>query len=106
MTFLAIAMALGAGVVLGVPLVWLARGRKPLTEADWLAVPFVGLSAAMLVLHNFVYFDITVRRVTPWIWAGAGLLWAWMLARGAGGERSGVRAALTGLVRSVPWPVY
>jgi hypothetical protein len=90
-----IAVALLGGLVLGLPLVWLGRGRKPLAESDWLLAPFLGLSAALLVLHNLIYLDVPVAPATPWVWGGATLLWLGLLLT------RGVRP----LWRHCPWPV-
>jgi hypothetical protein len=72
-------LVLGGSVLLGLPLAWLLKGRRPLDEDDWLLTPFLGLAGAVLVLHNFVYFDYTVAQVTPFIWVATAGVWLWML---------------------------
>jgi hypothetical protein len=81
LTVVFMAVVLGNGFALGLPLLWLMRGRKPLTESDWLLAPFVGLTTVMLVLYDLVFFEITISRSTPWVWAVTALLWAGLLAR-------------------------
>jgi hypothetical protein len=93
-------MVLGGSVALGVPVAWLLKGCRPLEERDWLLAPFLGIAAAVLALHNFVYFDYTVARVAPWVWGAAGVGWLAVLlsaARGEAGRRS---------LASCPWLVY
>ena len=80
LTLGSMAMVLSSGFVVGLPLLWLRR-REPLTEADWLLAPFVGLAAILLVLHNLIYADVTVAQCTPWIWAGALVLWSGLLLK-------------------------
>jgi hypothetical protein len=74
-----VALVLGAGLLLGTPLAWLLKGRKPLEEGDWLLAPALGFGAAILIAQNGVYLDWRIARVTPWIWAAAGALWLWLL---------------------------
>jgi hypothetical protein len=88
-------LALFSGFALGIPLLGLLRGRRPLTEADWLQAPVVGLAACLLVLHNLMYLDVTVGQATPWVWGGAAALAAALLAR------TGIRPVLA----SCPWSV-
>jgi hypothetical protein len=89
-------MVLGGSGILGAPVAWLLKGRKPLEERDWLVAPFLGVAATVLVLHNGVYLEWTVGRMAPWVWMAAAAGWVWML------RRSGARAAFA----ACPWPVY
>ena len=89
-------MVLGGSVFLGAPAAWLLKGRKPLEEGDWLVAPFLGVAAAVLVLHNGVYLEWTVGRLAPWVWLAAAAGWVWVL------RRAGVRGAFA----ACPWPVY
>ena len=98
---------LGGSVALGTPVAWLLKGRRPAEEGDWLVAPFLGVAAAVLVLHNLVYFGYTVARVTPWLWLAAGSGWLGVLWRcGAGAGRRRLAAGARALFASCPWPVY
>jgi hypothetical protein len=73
-TLLCLALALSVPFLVGVPLVWLARGRRALGGDDWLIAPFVGLGALVLVLQNLVYLDVPVARSARWVWVAIGLV--------------------------------
>jgi hypothetical protein len=62
---------------------------------DWLLAPFLGLSAVLLVLHNLIYFDLTLSQSTPWIWVAVGSLWPGLLLK------NGLRP----LLANCPWHV-
>jgi hypothetical protein len=74
-------VALLAGYLVGVPLVWLARRGQALTSTDWLYVPFVGLGAVTLLAHQLVYFDVRVRQSAPAIWIVVAGLWGVLIGR-------------------------
>jgi hypothetical protein len=100
-------VVLGGGVALGAPVAWLLKGCRALEERDWLLAPFLGIAAAVLVLHNFVYFDYTVVRVAPWLWLAAGAGWLgalWGCGSGAGRRR--LAAGGRALFAPCPWRVY
>lgn len=74
-----IAVVLGSLLAVGVPAVWLAYGRRPLTETNWVEAPFIGLAAVVLILQNLVYLDVPVLWSAPFVWlaAVAGWIWLW-----------------------------
>lgn len=88
-------VALLAGYLIGVPLLWLVRRGKSPTAADWLWAPFVGLGTLVLVAHQLVYLDVRLGKSVPVLWAVVGGLWLGLVAR------CGVRTPF----RACPWPV-
>jgi hypothetical protein len=80
---------------MGIPLCWLLNGCRPLDEADRLKAPFFGIAALVLLLQNLLYFDLPLRRTTPWMWLLIVLLWVPIWWRGQ------LRACLPPLPRLV-----
>jgi hypothetical protein len=92
-TLWCLAVVLGGLALVGVPLTWLLNGRRPLTEADHVAAPFLGAAAAVVVLQNLVYLDVPLRLSTPCFWAATAAAWLWFWRGG------GLRAGL----KTYPW---
>jgi hypothetical protein len=91
-----LSVAFFAPWLVGAPVLWLARGCRPLRPTDWLWAPFLGLAAIVGPLQTLVVFaDLPLARTVPGFWAATLAVWAATLA-----HRSG-RASL----RSVPWRV-
>jgi hypothetical protein len=108
LTFGSVAVVLGGSLVLGTPLAWLLKGRKPLEEADWTLAPFLGVSAAVVVLQTLVFCDRPIGRVFAWLWAAAAAGWLWLLlsrapAPAGAASRLGAqfRASLPGFPRGL-----
>jgi hypothetical protein len=95
LTVWCITIVLGSVCAAGVPAAWLLNGRRPLTEADYVKAPFLGLAVIVLVLQNLVYLDVPIRLSGPFFWVGVGLCWIWIWRRGGTG----------GFLRTVPWPL-
>ncbi|QJX00934.1 hypothetical protein [Frigoriglobus tundricola] len=82
--------------VVGVPVAWFARGCRALRPADWLWVPFLGLTAIVCPLQSLcVFADLPLARTVPAFGIVTGTVWAVMMCFRAG-RRS---------VRSLPWRV-
>lgn len=87
----ALALSLALPLLVGLPLAWLLRGRRPLDAEGWLLCPYLGLGALVLLLQNLVYSDVPVARAAPFAWLAIAALWAWFVA---GGGWRAARAAL------------
>jgi hypothetical protein len=82
LTLWCIVVVLGGVLGVGVPVTWLLNGRRPLTESDWIKVPFLGAATLVLVLQNLVYFDLPIGKTTPILWLALLLLWLWLYRSG------------------------
>src|SRR5262245_37439509 len=49
-----ITVVLASPFAVGLPLSWLLNGRQPLSSADWIRAPFLGVAAIVVVLQNLV----------------------------------------------------
>lgn len=72
-------------IVVGAPVRWLLARCRPLTESDWVDVPFVGAAVIIVVLQNLVYLDVPVQEATPFLWAATAVVWVVWLGRGGVG---------------------
>jgi len=82
--------------VVGAPVTWFARGGRPLRPADWLWVPFLGLTAIICPLQSLcVFADLPLARTVPPFWTVTGAVWAVMMC-----YRSGRQS-----FRALPWRV-
>jgi hypothetical protein len=83
LTVWCITVALAGVWWLGVPTQWLLGGGRPLSGADWVRAPFVGLAVAVLFLQNLVYLGLPVAQ-TAWVpWAVGSVLWVAFTRSGA-----------------------
>ncbi len=85
-TLWCIVVVFGGLSLVGMPLTWLLNGRRPLQEADHVAVPFLGAAGVIVVLQNLVYLDVPLRLSTPFFWAATAVAWLWFWR--AGGLRA------------------
>jgi hypothetical protein len=75
-------LVLGSPFAVGLPLTWLLNGKQPLSTADWIRAPFLGVAAIVVVLQNLVVLDVPLRRVVPFFWLAVLLAWAWCWREG------------------------
>jgi hypothetical protein len=66
----------------GIPVRWLLGRCRPMTEQGWVEVPFVGISAVILLLHTPVYFDVPVRFLMPVVWLLTLVAWVVIWRKG------------------------
>jgi hypothetical protein len=77
--------------VVGLPLAWLLARRRPLSEGDWAAAPFLGLAGVILPLLELTYLGVPVRRAAPWFWLA--VLAAYIAWAARGGLAASLRRA-------------
>jgi hypothetical protein len=75
LTLWCVTVVLGSLMLAGIPVAWLLRGRRPLTGADFLLAPFLGMAAIILICQNLVYLDIPLGWSAPCLWAAIGIAW-------------------------------
>src|SRR5271155_3970591 len=81
-TLWCLVVVFGGLSLVGMPLTWLLNGRRPLQEADHIAVPFLGAAGVIVVLQNLVYLDVPLRLSTPFFWAATVAAWLWFWRAG------------------------
>ena len=52
------------------------------SETIWVVSPFLGLSFVTVIMQNFIYMNIPIKTVTPWLWSGAAAIWIWLMKSG------------------------
>src|SRR5437879_6067070 len=65
LTIWCVVSVLASMLALGVPLRWLLNHLQPLGKVEWLEAPVLGAAAAMLALHNLIYFDVPIHQAAP-----------------------------------------
>ena len=81
-TLWCITFVLVAPLAVGLPVLRLIGGRRPLDEEAWLASAFFGIGVIVLLLQNLLYWNIPIRISIFFLWGIVLALWLVVVRQG------------------------